>query len=669
MGTLCCVTLLSFLMPIGDKLPPGALARFGEYRFRTGSSNDVLALSPNGKWIAVACPFDNIAILDAETGRRIQLLKPKVSQSTEEHRFATITWSHGSTTLAGLDCQQKRVCVWDVPSGRYLQTFVHKGFPEQIYRCDLVVTADRVVVRCENCPWVGKLTDGEFQPIEGEQPGTSYHYFDISPDEKYLAVVSHTYEMNAQGKDRRRDEVRVYELANGTVRKTLKTGKETSAAIFAGSSNRILADHNYDHSGSWLYDLDSGMLLQKSERDEKLPHVYRENHACVWTDNRMRRIERSYDGGKTRQRFRASGIPGFASVAFLKDGTLRFVRNNGSNLEVWDWANQPNAKPVPRHNPNDPDLQNTLLLAAFCNDGKGLRTLHQTGVPIVDATEIVHLREFDLATQVCTRLVTSDFRTREPVDLERGSDCRIDCSNADLSLLVLRTWRRNALGTRTWKTVEGQLDFIIPSGSEFFTLTDSGKQLLRFIQHQQSLTVHDLEADTERRFLLVDGSTGYTDTPVLVKAKGELALVVRLDGPCRAILANWKKCTQLDRFQVSLKKLKSIDLTPNGNFAIVASPVGFHLHHTRLHVLLARHEPDDVRIATGPVLAPDGNSFAVALHRNGSSDASVEIWDLFGTGPRASFNGHIGSVKRLGFSPEGTKLVSVGDDSTAIVWD
>jgi WD40 repeat protein/DNA-binding SARP family transcriptional activator len=67
----------------------------------------------------------------------------------------------------------------------------------------------------------------------------------------------------------------------------------------------------------------------------------------------------------------------------------------------------------------------------------------------------------------------------------------------------------------------------------------------------------------------------------------------------------------------------------------------------------------------GPDFSPDGSLVAIA-----DVDAAVaKVWDASTGEPFLTLEGHVDGVNEVAFSPDGTRLVTAGSDSTAKMWD
>ena len=90
----------------GDPLPPGALARLGTVRFRTGERNEQIAFSPDGTTLACWDSSGSLGLFDAKTGKRTR----------REHFTATgldiLTYLPGGRSLAVLS-SRNTIRLWN----------------------------------------------------------------------------------------------------------------------------------------------------------------------------------------------------------------------------------------------------------------------------------------------------------------------------------------------------------------------------------------------------------------------------------------------------------------------------------------------------------------------------------------------------------------------------
>lgn len=76
--------------------------------------------------------------------------------------------------------------------------------------------------------------------------------------------------------------------------------------------------------------------------------------------------------------------------------------------------------------------------------------------------------------------------------------------------------------------------------------------------------------------------------------------------------------------------------------------------------------PIGVDAACPIALSPDGTLLASG---GPAQDHTVRLWDVATGKERARLAGHSSGVSSLAFSPDGKRLVSGSEDSTALVWD
>jgi RNA polymerase sigma factor (sigma-70 family) len=101
----------------GDRLPPGAVARLGTVRFRTGGLLYSCALAPDGKTVATGSADHTVRLFDAATGEPLRRLG-----GVGQFHITCLAYAPDGRALAsgGYD---NSIVIWDPATGRALHQF------------------------------------------------------------------------------------------------------------------------------------------------------------------------------------------------------------------------------------------------------------------------------------------------------------------------------------------------------------------------------------------------------------------------------------------------------------------------------------------------------------------------------------------------------------------
>ena len=172
----------------GDRLPPGATARFGSLRWRIPNAVKAVAISPNGKLVGVANMHGNVYVWDKEDGRLLHEFSGSNSGS------ASLAFSPDGKYLAtggAPDYKTRngdfRIRIWDLKTGKLEKLFPPvNGSPIT----KLVFTSDSATlfsaglgqqITAWKSPRGEKIRE---YPTDEE----AYGIVALSPDEKWLAT-------------------------------------------------------------------------------------------------------------------------------------------------------------------------------------------------------------------------------------------------------------------------------------------------------------------------------------------------------------------------------------------------------------------------------------------------------------------------------------------------
>jgi WD40 repeat protein len=165
---------------LGDPLPGRAIARLGTSRFRLGMVRQTVALSPDGKTLAVlGAERDQVLLLDASSGR--------------ERRRLDVAASDGLAFLPGgneLICSDSgTITFWDLHAGKKARQLTIKAAGREI----TAVSADGRLLAAGARTFGRKAPLGVYDILSGRllaslEPATSQGSAALSPDGRWLAT-------------------------------------------------------------------------------------------------------------------------------------------------------------------------------------------------------------------------------------------------------------------------------------------------------------------------------------------------------------------------------------------------------------------------------------------------------------------------------------------------
>jgi WD40 repeat protein len=269
MSRIICIALLLSLgafaaraEPPADKLPPGAIARLGSYRFYHGGVIESTAISPDGKFIATVGRrstghhegFDcKVCFWDAATGEE------KWSTPVNERSASTLTFSHDGKRLA-LTAGEK-ILVLDAHTGQEL-----RSLPGTPYLCQLIFSDDDkqlILIASGSVVWFDLATgktirerspwpDGKPMDVPEEK---QERCFDIalSPDHKTIACALSRRVKHDGGSSDGPGPLRIIDAETGKILYELAHGRRYDTLAYTLDGTRICA---IAEDGAWLLNTD-----------------------------------------------------------------------------------------------------------------------------------------------------------------------------------------------------------------------------------------------------------------------------------------------------------------------------------------------------------------------------------------------------------------------------
>jgi WD40 repeat protein len=618
----------------GDPLPPGALARLGTVRYRTGANQ--FALSPDGKTLATASD-GKARLWDVATGKVIRQF------GNFPHTTLCFAFAPDGKALAVAE-NGPEFSLWDPADGNAIRRFqTARG------KVSAVVFSPngRVLASGGSQDQVIRLWDPatgrKLRALEGHMGGVLHMVF--SPKGERLASAG-PYEAAI---------VRLWDLATGQELHRLAGPKYADTRLAFFPDGKTLAVAGHDDNCLRLWDVQTGRRLPSQTR-------HQERIACVVFSPDGKQMATGgaaiqlWDTatGKALRQLNASA----KQLAFTSDSRILISVASYGVIRVWDTATGKELHALDAH-------LSSVMSVAFSPDGQTLATAapDEGTIRVWKAATGEVLRRIDNREWIEDEVrFSQDGRTLMTADRHNTFHSWDAATGKLLRKARLRTGGTEAFGlSLDGKTYASACDqtirlLTVPSGKEAGRLSAPDWVEIRSNGYDRRLeAIHRLAFAADGKIL----------ASVSSKPRGDKPTIRVWDIASGKELRNWAGPNIFVTETI-------LALSPKGRFLAV---FGFRFEGRRFEGVL--HVWDvTTGLARFEVVLPQGAFlFAMTFSRDGKvlatgdENGRLRLWEVVTGKERMRIEGHQDSIRTLAFSPDGNRLASGSNDTTALVWD
>jgi WD40 repeat protein len=612
----------------GDPLPPGALVRVGTARFRHGNHVSCIAFSPDGKIVASGGWNGRVCLWEAATGR---LLRSLDSSQPGQLIFGLAFAPDGKTLAAGASGPDPSLRRWEVATGKELPPIAVPGQP----RC-VAFAPDGKTIACAGLDRTIRLLDPttgkEIAQLAGHTGFVNGLQF--SPGGKTL--ISGSLDQT----------IRLWDVARGKELRRFEANQPAILTVALSRDGAWLASGGQEQTVR-LWDVATGReerQFQIAARDvtsvalspdgKTLAAAGQDTSIYLWetaTGTELRRFSVWQDAVK--------------SVAFSPDGKT-LAASDGPILHSWDVAT--GRETPPAEGPRGP-----VTAVAFAPDGQSLALCcRRDGLRVFTAATGRERRYLGGRAEgdLCVAFSPDGKLLATAGGMDRVIRLWPAAGGAEGRRLQGHPFRVSSVAFSPDGKVLASSDF---GGTVVLWEAASGKELRQWKAHPANAV--SVAFSPDGKFLASGGMRSEGRRLV-----GEVKLWdVTTGGAVRTCAGQYGPGDQ-------------IAFSPDGRMLACGSGGTIYLWE-----VLTGQERGRVgrNVEAGCVaFSPDGRLMAAAGRSSSwftasPVDGTIRFWRT-GTGTEVGqLQGHRGGIHAITFSPDGTRLVSGGEDSTALIWD
>jgi WD40 repeat protein len=653
----------------GDPLPAGALLRIGTIRFRDGNFSNVVALSPDGKTLAVAGGNQGVRLLDLATGKELRTLKV-----TGFANFTHVNFSPDGKLLGAGDFTG-RMEFWDPatgdsagkitppPPGGGLPRTTGGNFSFSGDGKYVAVGSENVAFNVQPRAVVYEVATGKQTADVGVIHNNAVRAF-LSRDGKVLVTTGQYYPRGGIEPPEKQAEtnatVEVWDAATGKELHKLRAEGTIGATVAAFSPDgKQLAVVNAG-GGVVLWDPAAGKELRRLAGRRNL------NAFVAYSPDGKTLAAGSLDGAvqtwdvASGKRLGLYEVPRTLATraTFTTTGRLLACGTTGQAISVWDVLAEKSLTPTGGHEVG-------ITSIGFAPDGKGLVTASADGAVYFWDAAGKEARHVQLRPGEGMMFTPASFRMGT-IQLAPDQKHVLGSYNNGLSLYELSKGREVCSFSTGFLTYNPTATFSRDGSLLVEGWNDSRTR-------KPAIALFDVATGRElRRF---EGQTGdlrqlslSPDGKTVAAASNNL----QPTGQVNDVRA-WDAATGKSLWHVEggAAMLQGLTFSPDGKLLATADPFGaltFYDAVAGREVRRVAAQPGSNN-ASALTFSPDGRLLALSSFDFPGRKAAVRVYEVAAGVLRREFTGHTGPVTALAFSPDRKRLASGSNDTTVLLWD